>query len=796
MAAATDFEELPLSTATTTALKNAGFMHMTAVQRACIPHGLCGRDVLGAAKTGSGKTLAFLVPAMERLFRHQWTSLDGLGVLVLTPTRELALQVFSNLRTLGAHHPYSGAVLIGGKDVLTEKNRVAGVNVLVCTPGRLLQHMDETPYFDCSSLQCLVIDEADRTLDMGFKPTLDAILENVRPSSAGRQTMLFSATQGRDVGSLARLSLRDPEYIAVHAEAETATPAQLTQLYTEIPLESKLEMLWSFIKSHLGSKTLVFLSTCREAQFVHEAFRQLRPGITVRTIHGRVKQKRRLTVYDEFCKAKNMVLFATDIAARGLDFPAVDWVVQVDCPESADAYIHRVGRTARFKSNGKALLMLLPSELKMVEKLTNARVPIKRIEMNARKRQPISSALRTLLSKNAQLKHFAQKAVSSYVRGVHLSGDHEVFSTSSLPVAAFAESLGLQNPPRLLFLRKRVGKRAKLNEGNQEGEDHDGNDTAANVANGKPDVKETKSGGYHATAEDYDERTAKKRKRTGNNQEITAHERSEGVVRGNTDEDPTANQLRSGATRRLLAMDESDDDETVGDERTEDPEQQLHMKSAPSADDGALLHQKASDAQVAEQVPAQKPVKPPRRLKIKAGGIANRTGTKTVFTEEGEELPPLAKVSAGVEKGVASDQYVQEAQQRFQRLAHERAKMDEEDRQREKQRVKKKHERIREKKKKESDDMMERNNEQNTPVLGEAGDRNISTRESSEGETAVDWRQPAVHKEHFSSMRNEAGTAIEVGHMGMRTADPTAAPGEGGLSELEKQALSKLRSTR
>lgn len=165
-ACARKFEELPISRSTKDALKDSKFIKLTAIQRAALPHALCGRDVLGAAKTGSGKTLAFLIPLVERLYRSKWGRLDGLGALVISPTRELALQIFEELRRVGARHEFSAGLLIGGKDVDEEAARLLGMNILVATPGRLLQHMDETPGFDASTVQVLVLDEADRILDM------------------------------------------------------------------------------------------------------------------------------------------------------------------------------------------------------------------------------------------------------------------------------------------------------------------------------------------------------------------------------------------------------------------------------------------------------------------------------------------------------------------------------------------------------------------------------------------------------------------------------------------------------
>ncbi|EFJ48780.1 hypothetical protein VOLCADRAFT_60063 [Volvox carteri f. nagariensis] len=451
-AGARTFDDLPMSQYTKDGLKKAKYVTLTAIQRAALPHALCGRDILGAAKTGSGKTLAFLIPLVEKLYRLKWTRLDGLGALVLTPTRELAVQIFEQLQKVGHFHDLSAGLLIGGKNVQEEVLRVSAMNILVCTPGRLLQHMDETPGFDTSSLQLLVLDEADRILDMGFAATMDAIVANLPRE---RQTMLFSATQTKSVRDLARLSLTQPEYLAVHAEAAAPTPVKLQQAYMVVELGQKMDVLWSFIKSHLKAKTIVFLSTCKQVRFVFEAFRKLRPGVPLRCLHGGMKQPKRTGVFYEFCNAQAMVLIATDIAARGLDFPTVDWVVQADCPEDAATYIHRVGRTARYLSSGRALLLLLPSERDaMLAALTEAKVPLTQIKPNPAKQQSVSPALQALLSKDQELKDFAQKALVSYLRSVFLQPRKDVFNVSALPAGDLAASLGLASVPRLRFLRR------------------------------------------------------------------------------------------------------------------------------------------------------------------------------------------------------------------------------------------------------------------------------------------------------------------------------------------------------
>ena len=232
------------------------------------------------------------------------------------------MQIFDVLRSIGGYHSFSAGLVIGGKNLKDERERLSRMNILIATPGRLLQHMDQTIGFECDNLQILVLDEADRILDMGFHRTLTALLSHLPKS---RQTLLFSATQTDSVASLARLSLTDPVAIGIaETSASLATPASLQQHYVVTTLDQKLSLLWSFLKSHLQTKTLVFLSSCKQVRFVFETFRRLHPGVPLLHLHGKQKQATRLETFQRFTGMQKAVLFATDIAARGLDFPAVD----------------------------------------------------------------------------------------------------------------------------------------------------------------------------------------------------------------------------------------------------------------------------------------------------------------------------------------------------------------------------------------------------------------------------------------------------------------------------------------
>lgn len=454
------FADMPLSDATKRGLKKGYFINMTDIQAKSLPFSLQGKDVLGAARTGSGKTLAFLIPILEVLLRKKWGPQDGLGALIISPTRELAMQIFDVLRKIGGYHTFSAGLVIGGKNLKDESDRLAKMNILVATPGRLLQHMDQTVGFDCENLQLLVLDEADRILDMGFAKALNAIVAHLPKS---RQTLLFSATQTESVSDLARLSLKDPVHVGVKEENhDAATPKGLEQYYTICELPRKLDVLFSFIKTHLQIKALVFFSTCKQVRFAFETFCKLHPGVPLMHLHGKQKQSKRLEIFQKFTTAKHAFLFATDIAARGLDFPAVDWVVQLDAPEDADTYIHRVGRTARYQSQGKGLLVLLPSEEEgFTAALQKKGISPQNIKVKSSQTMEIKNHLQSFAFQDPDIKYLGQRAFISYLRSIYLQKDKATFKLEGLPLEEFAEALGLPGAPRVKFLSRDLAKQRK-----------------------------------------------------------------------------------------------------------------------------------------------------------------------------------------------------------------------------------------------------------------------------------------------------------------------------------------------
>ena len=396
------FSELNLSEKTMKAIQDMKFENMTEIQQRGIPPLLAGRDVLGAAKTGSGKTLAFLIPAVEMLSALRFKPRNGTGVIVVSPTRELALQIFGVARELMAHHSQTYGIVIGGANRRAEAEKLTkGVNLLIATPGRLLDHLQTTQGFVFKNVKALIIDEADRILEVGFEDEMRQIVK-VLPKE-DRQTMLFSATQTTKVEDLARISLRSgPLYINVDHKKEHSTVAGLEQGYVICDSDKRFLLLFSFLKRNLKKKIIVFFSSCNCVKYHAELLNYI--DLPVLDLHGKQKQQKRTNTFFEFCNAKQGTLICTDVAARGLDIPAVDWIVQFDPPDDPRDYIHRVGRTAR-GSNGKgrSLMFLQPSEVGFLSHLKEARVPVVEFEFPAKKIVNVQSQLERLIGQNYYL---------------------------------------------------------------------------------------------------------------------------------------------------------------------------------------------------------------------------------------------------------------------------------------------------------------------------------------------------------------------------------------------------------
>lgn len=454
------FSDHRLSAPTLKAIQQMGFEKMTPVQARTIPPLLAGRDVLGAAKTGSGKTLAFLLPAIELLYSLKFKPRNGTGVIVVSPTRELALQIFGVARELMEHHSQTLGIVIGGANRRAEAEKlVKGVNLLIATPGRLLDHLQNTKGFVFKNLKALVIDEADRILEIGFEEEMRQIIR-ILPKE-NRQSMLFSATQTTKVEDLARISLRPgPLFINVDSKEENSTVDRLEQGYVVCDSDKRFLLLFSFLKRNIKKKVIVFLSSCNSVKYYAELLNYI--DLPVLDLHGKQKQQKRTNTFFEFCNAKQGILICTDVAARGLDIPSVDWIIQFDPPDDPRDYIHRVGRTARgTKAQGKSLMFLTPNELGFLRYLKAAKVPLNEYEFPTNKIANVQSQLEKLITSNYWLHQSAKDGYRSYLQAYASHHLKTVYQIDKLDLVKVAKGYGFQVPPKVNITIGASGKTPK-----------------------------------------------------------------------------------------------------------------------------------------------------------------------------------------------------------------------------------------------------------------------------------------------------------------------------------------------
>src|SRR5687767_14179164 len=349
-------------------VKELGFVRPTPIQADAIPPAVAGRDVLACAMTDSGKTAAFLLPVLNRLLpRPRGTT----RALVVTPTRELAAQVLKELEDLAVHTPITAAAIFGGVGMGPQEHAFrSGVDVLVATPGRLLDHL-KRPYAKLDRIEFLVLDEADRMLDMGFLPDIRRLL---RYLPRKRQTLFFSATMPDPIRILTQEMLHDP--VTINLDRKAAPAVGITQAVYPLPQELKSRLLLELLRRGIMREALVFTRTKHRANRLWEFLGK--QGISVARIHGNRSQGQRTEALEGFKNGRYRVLVATDIAARGIDVEALGHVVNFDVPAAPDDYIHRVGRTARAEATGDAFTFVAPEEegeLRQIERAVGKRLP-------------------------------------------------------------------------------------------------------------------------------------------------------------------------------------------------------------------------------------------------------------------------------------------------------------------------------------------------------------------------------------------------------------------------------------
>jgi len=345
------FEELSLAPELLRAVDELGFVEATPIQAMAIPEALAGKDVLGRAQTGTGKTAAFMLPTLQRLKDG-----EGLRALVLCPTRELAIQVSESAIDYAKYLHLWVGVIYGGTSVQKDvRDLRAGFDVLVATPGRLIDHL-ERGNVDLSELEILILDEADRMLDMGFRPQINQILKHCPRK---RQTLFFSATLPNEVRSLAYDSLREP--VTVEAAPQATTAEGVSQFVYPVEGRRKADLLLELLRRPGMDSVIVFTRTKFGADKLIS--RLQRAGISSAVMHGDRAMKDRVKALDAFRDRQVRVLVATDVAQRGLDVEGISHVVNFDVPQDPDSYVHRVGRTARAGQKGEAITFMSPGEI-------------------------------------------------------------------------------------------------------------------------------------------------------------------------------------------------------------------------------------------------------------------------------------------------------------------------------------------------------------------------------------------------------------------------------------------------
>ncbi|XP_071641918.1 probable ATP-dependent RNA helicase DDX55 homolog isoform X1 [Temnothorax longispinosus] len=441
-------------------LKELRFFNMTPVQAACIPLLLNGKDVAAEAVTGSGKTLAFLIPLLEILQKRteKWKTME-VGAIVVSPTRELATQISEILiKFLEKIPSLTQVLLVGGVTLKKDAEKLKkGANIIVATPGRLEDILSNRTSINLNlcvkSLEFLVLDEADRLLDLGFSATLDSILSYLPRL---RRTGLFSATQTKELQQLIRAGLRNPALIVVKEKSNVSTPVNLKNNFTRVHPEYKLPVMIDFIRL-IGFRTkyMIFLPTCACVDYFSRVIQALLPSINVLALHGKMKSKR-YKVFDKFRHAENGILICTDVMARGIDISEIDWVLQYDPPSMASSFVHRCGRTARIGNEGNALLFLLETESAYVDFIKrNQKVELHRMETKLNE-DTIDECLRCMRQMQQKDRLMFDKANRAFVSYVQAYSKHEcnlILQLKDIDLGKLAMGFGLLRMPKMPELK-------------------------------------------------------------------------------------------------------------------------------------------------------------------------------------------------------------------------------------------------------------------------------------------------------------------------------------------------------
>ncbi|KAL4707278.1 hypothetical protein ACJJTC_019816 [Scirpophaga incertulas] len=425
-----------ISSLTLRAVKDLGFKYMTRIQSEVLPKALDGADIVATAKTGSGKTLAFLIPLVETVVKLQDELKQGTFSIIVSPTRELAIQTYTVLGEIISHHDrITSTIVIGGENRKKQSEKLSqGINIIVATPGRLLDHM-RSKEFDYGHVKCLVLDEADKIFQYGFEEDLKKII-NLLPKE--RQTLLFSATTSERTDALVKSAMKnDVTSINTSEDNVTATVEGLNQGYAVCETEYRLWWLHKILKKTQNQKVMVFFSSCKSVVFHHKFFTNYCNMTTLLCIHGKMNQLDRTTTIGKFYDSDKITLFCTDLAARGLDIPAVDWIVQFDPP---------VGRTARgIDKVGNAVLLLRREEEDFVAYLKGFKIYLNKFE-SWDKFSNLQPKLDMALS-TPEFYNLAVEAYEGYIRALEVRKLKQIFNLLKMDFEKVAKSFGLKEKP-------------------------------------------------------------------------------------------------------------------------------------------------------------------------------------------------------------------------------------------------------------------------------------------------------------------------------------------------------------
>ena len=432
------FDELPISKALKAALAESNFTELKPIQEQAIPHLLAGRNVLGASPTGSGKTLAFLIPLIELLTYSRARPKHGTLAIVLSPSRELALQTYSVAKTLMKKLNPSVMAIVGQQKGFKDETYAFennGVNLVIATPGRLRKHL-ESGVVKLDKFQMLVIDEADRMLEQGFAEDLYAIFDVIK---APRQLALFSATLTPDVEGLMNLNMTSPPVFCCPSNANVVET--LEHAYAVVPLVDRVAVL-AAILTELGTRrAVVFVGARKEAEFLCRLFNAI--DIACDCLHGDLSQEERNLAFVKFNRNETHCLIATNVAARGLDFPDVDWSISVGPPDRLKDYIHRAGRTARNERQGRSLLLLAPNEEIFATKVRESQIKVKKIQLELKNVDDLKEQMRNAMTKGRQFGDLALEALFGFENTYKARPASEGISFDDIDVNDVRESLGL-----------------------------------------------------------------------------------------------------------------------------------------------------------------------------------------------------------------------------------------------------------------------------------------------------------------------------------------------------------------